>query len=99
VFDPMAVLLFIAGNFSLKQIAKEKEKKSGGYEVNFSSTIETPTEVVKRKRKSRTTEEYVDTSNNATVFDPVPMSKDELEDAKRKYARDGRSKFANFAES
>jgi hypothetical protein len=99
VFDPMAVLLVIAGNFSLKQIAKEKEKKSGGYEVNFSSTIDTPTEVVKRKRKSRTTEEYVDTSNNATVFDPVPMSKDELEDAKRKYARDGRSKFANFAES
>jgi hypothetical protein len=99
VFDPMAVLLVIAGNFSLRQLAKEKEKKSGGYEVNFSSAIDTPTEVVKRKRKSRTAEEYVDTSNNATVFDPVPMSKDELEDAKRKYARDGRSKFANFADS
>ena len=100
VFDPMAVLLIIAGNFSLRQIAKEKEEKSGGYEVNFSSTIntETPTEVVKRKRKPRKTEEYVDTSNNTTVFDPVPMSKDELEDAKRKYARDGRSKFAEFAE-
>jgi hypothetical protein len=101
VFDPMAVLLVIAGNFSLRQIAKEKEKKSGGYEVNFSSAtnIETPTEVVKRKRKTRITEDGVDTSNNATVFEPIPMSKEELEDAKRKYARDGRSKFADFAES
>ena len=100
VFDPMAVLLVIAGNFSLRQIAKEKEKKSGGYEVNFSSTINTatPTEVVKRKRKSRTTEEEVDDSNSATVFEPIPMSKEELEDAKRKYTRDGRSKFAEFAE-
>ena len=100
VFDPMAVLLVIAGNFSLRQIAKEKEQKSGGYEVNFSSTINTatPTEVVKRKRKSRTTEEEVDDSNSATVFEPIPMSKEELEDAKRKYTRDGRSKFAEFAE-
>jgi hypothetical protein len=100
VFDPMAVLLIIAGNFTLRQIAKEKEEKSGGYEVNFSSTIDTskPTEVVKRKRKTRMTEDGVDTSNNATVFEPIPMSKEELEDAKRKYARDGRSKFAEFAE-
>jgi len=102
VFDPMAVLLIIAGNFSLRQIAKEKEQKSGGYEVNFSPTMnqKTPKEVVKRKRKPRmTVEEGVDTSNNATVFEPIPMSKEELEDAKRKYARDGRSKFAEFAES
>ena len=98
VFDPMAVLLVIAGNFSLRQIAKEK--KSGGYEVNFSSTTNTatPTEVVKRKRKPRITEEEVDDSNSATVFEPIPMSKEELEDAKRKYTRDGRSKFAEFAE-
>ena len=100
VFDPMAVLLIIAGNFSLRQIAKEKQEKSGGYEVNFSPTIgtETPTEVVKRKRKTRITEEGIDTSNNATVFEPIPMSKEELEDARRKYARDGRPKFAKFAE-
>ena len=100
VFDPMAVLLVIAGNFSLRQIAKEKEEKSGGYEVNFSPNIgtETPTEVVKRKRKTRITEEGIDTSNNATVFEPIPMSKEELEDARRKYARDGRPKFAKFAE-
>ena len=97
----MAVLLIIAGNFSLRQIAKEKEQKSGGYEVNFSPTMnqETSTEVVKRKRKTRRTEEDVDTSNNATVFEPIPMTKEELEDAKRKYHRDGRSKFAKFAES
>lgn len=35
VFDPMAVLLVIAGNFSLRQLAKEKEEKSGGYEINM----------------------------------------------------------------
>ena len=101
VFDPLAVLLVIAGNFSLRQIAKEKEEKSGGYEINSSSTIntETPTEVVKRKRKPRITKENVDDSNNATVFEPIPMSKEELEDARRKYARDGRSKYAEFAES
>jgi len=102
VFDPMAVLLIIAGNFSLRQIAKEKEEKSGGYEVNFSPTInqETPTEVVKRKRKPRmTVEEGVDTLNNATLMEPIPMTKEELDDFKRKYTRDGRPKFAKFAES
>jgi hypothetical protein len=101
VFDPMAVLLIIAGNFSLRQIAKEKEEKSGGYEVNFSSTIntETPTEVVKRKRKPRIAEEDVDSSNNATVFEPIPMTKEELDDFKRKYTRDGRSKFAKYVDT
>ena len=44
VFDPMAVLLIIAGNFSLRQIAKEKEEKSGGYEINIPS---------KEKRKKK----------------------------------------------
>jgi len=101
VFDPMAVLLIIAGNFSLRQIAKEKEEKSGGYEVNFSPTInqETPTEVVKRKRKPRmTVEEDVDNLNNATLMEPIPMTREELEEFKRKYTRDGRSKYAEFAE-
>ena len=97
VFDPMAVLLVIAGNFSLRQIAKEKEEKSGGYEVNI-PFAEKVVNTVKRKRKPRMTEEGVDDSNNATVFEPIPMTKEELEDAKRKYARDGRSKFAEFAE-
>ncbi len=97
VFDPMAVLLIIAGNFSLRQIAKEKEEKSGGYEVH----IEAPSipEKLKRKRKPIVAPEPTDDSINATVFEPIPMSKEELEDAKRKYARDGRSKFAEFAES
>lgn len=101
VFDPMAVLLIIAGNFSLRQIAKEKEEKSGGYEVNFSPATDTsiPKKMVKRKRKPRTMKDGVDDPNNATVFEPIPMSKEELEDAKRKYARDGRSKFAKFADS
>jgi len=44
VFDPMAVLLIIAGNFSLRQNAKEKEEKSGGYEINIPS---------KEKRKKK----------------------------------------------
>jgi len=102
VFDPMAVLLIIAGNFSLRQIAKEKEQKSGGYEVNFSPTInqETPTEVVKRKRKPRmTVEEDVDNLNNATLMEPIPMTKEELDDFKRKYTRDGRSKFAKYVDT
>ena len=97
VFDPMAVLLIIAGNFSLRQIAKEKEEKSGGYEVNIAAPY--IPEKLKRKRKPIVAPEPTDDSINATVFEPIPMSKEELEDARRKYARDGRSKFAKFAES
>ena len=97
VFDPMAVLLIIAGNFSLRQIAKEKEEKSGGYEVNI-PFVEKIVEKVKRKRKSEP-QDPTDDTINATVFEPIPMSKEELENAKRKYTRDGRSKFAKFAES
>jgi len=37
VFDPMAVLLVIAGNFSLREIEREKREKSGGYEINIPS--------------------------------------------------------------
>jgi len=97
VFDPMAVLLIIAGNFSLRQIAKEKEENSGGYEVNIAAP--SIPEKLKRKRKPIVAPEPTDDSINATVFEPIPMSKEELEDARRKYARDGRSKFAKFAES
>lgn len=97
VFDPMAVLLIIAGNFSLRQIAKEKEENSGGYEVNIAAP--SIPEKLKRKRKQNVTPEPTDDSINATVFEPIPMTKEELEDAKRKYHRDGRSKFAKFAES
>ena len=97
VFDPMAVLLIIAGNFSLRQIAKEKEENSGGYEVNIAAP--SIPEKLKRKRKPIVAPEPTDDSINATVFEPIPMTKEELEDAKRKYARDGRSKFAEFAES
>jgi hypothetical protein len=94
VFDPMAVLLVIAGNFSLRQIAKEKEEKSGGYEVDIS-----PAEVVsKRKRKQKVQQPVGDENLNASLMEPIPMTKEELEDFKRKYTRDGRSKFAKYAE-
>jgi hypothetical protein len=94
VFDPMAVLLVIAGNFSLRQIAKEKEEKSGGYEVDIP-----PAEVVsKRKRKQKVQQPVGDENLNASLVEPIPMTKEELEDFKRKYTRDGRSKFAEFAE-
>jgi hypothetical protein len=94
VFDPMAVLLVIAGNFSLRQIAKEKEEKSGGYEVDIP-----PAEVVsKRKRKQKVQQPVGDENLNASLMEPIPMTKEELEDFKRKYTRDGRSKFAKYAE-
>jgi hypothetical protein len=95
VFDPMAVLLVIAGNFSLKQFAKEKEEKSGGYEVNIPEVA--PKQ--KRKQKTQTPEQSVGDENlNASLMEPIPMTKEELEDFKRKYTRDGRSKYAEFAE-
>ena len=97
VFDPMAVLLVIAGNFSLRQIAKEKEQKSGGYEVDIP-----PAEVAskrKRKQKIQTSEQSIGDENlNASLMEPIPMTREELEEFKRKYTRDGRSKFAEFAE-
>jgi hypothetical protein len=97
VFDPMAVLLVIAGNFSLRQIAKEKEEQSGGYEVDIP-----PAEVVskrKRKQKIQTPEHsFGDENLNASLMEPIPMTKEELEDFKRKYTRDGRSKYAEYAE-
>jgi hypothetical protein len=94
VFDPMAVLLVIAGNFSLRQIAQEKEEKSGGYEVDIP-----PAEVVsKRKRKQKVQQPVGDENLNASLMEPIPMTKEELEDFKRKYTRDGRSKFAKYAE-
>jgi hypothetical protein len=94
VFDPMAVLLVIAGNFSLRQIAKEKEEKSGGYEVDI-PTVEV---VSKRKRKQKVQQPVGDENLNASLMEPIPMTKEELEDFKRKYTRDGRSKFAKYAE-
>jgi hypothetical protein len=94
VFDPMAVLLVIAGNFSLRQVAKEKEEKSGGYEVDIP-----PTEVAsKRKRKQKVQQPVGDENLNASLMEPIPMTKEELEEFKRKYTRDGRSKYAEFAE-
>jgi uncharacterized membrane protein YhiD involved in acid resistance len=89
VFDPLAVLLVVAGNFSLRQLVKDKENKNGEYKIDIQQTIR-PEEKIKRKRKSVVVDEHI----NATVFDPIPMTEDEIETAKRKYHRDGRSKFA-----
>jgi hypothetical protein len=97
VFDPMAVLLVIAGNFSLRQIAKEKEEKSGGYQVDI-PTNEVATKQKRRQKKQTSDQSIGDENLNATLIEPIPMTKEELEDFKRKYTRDGRSKFAEFAE-
>ena len=92
VFDPMAVLLVIAGNFSLRQLAKEKEEKMGNYEVNI------PMPVVPRKRKQKVKPEKSNADENleASVVEPIPMTKEELEEFKKKYTRDGRPKFAKY---
>jgi len=94
VFDPMAVLLVIAGNFSLREIARAKEEKSGGYQINIPSAESTP----KQKRKQKTQQPVGDENLNASLVEPIPMTKEELEEFKRKYTRDGRSKFAEYAE-
>jgi len=97
VFDPMAVLLVIAGSFSLRQIAKEKEEKSGGYQVDIPTNEVAPKQ--KRRQRKQTPDQSIGDENlNATLIEPIPMTKEELEDFKRKYTRDGRSKFAEFAE-
>ena len=94
VFDPMAVLLVIAGNFSLRQIAKEKEKKMGDYQVDIPPVAVAP----KQKRRQKAQQPIGEENLNATLMEPIPMTKEELDEFKRKYTRDGRSKFANFAE-
>jgi hypothetical protein len=98
VFDPMAVLLVIAGNFSLRQIAREKEEKSGGYQIDIPSAEVAPKQ--KRKQKTQTAQQSTGDENlNASLMEPIPMTKEELEDFKRKYTRDGRSKFAKYADT
>jgi hypothetical protein len=94
VFDPMAVLLVIAGNFSLRQLAKEKEEKMGDYQVDIPSVAVAP----KQKRRQKAQQPIGEENLNATLMEPIPMTKEELEEFKRKYTRDGRSKFAEFAE-
>jgi hypothetical protein len=94
VFDPMAVLLVIAGNFSLRQIAKEKKEKMGDYQVDIPPVAVAP----KQKRRQKAQQPIGEENLNATLMEPIPMTKEELEEFKRKYTRDGRSKFAKFAE-
>jgi hypothetical protein len=79
----------------LRQIAKEKEEKSGGYQVE----IPPPVAVApKQKRKQKVQQPVGDENLNASLMEPIPMTKEELNEFKRKYTRDGRSKYAEFAE-
>ena len=53
----------------------------------------------KRKQKIQTSEQSIGDENlNASLMEPIPMTREELEEFKRKYTRDGRSKYAEFAE-
>ena len=73
VFDPLAVLLVIAGNFSLKQAREEKENLEPI--LPFVADVgEKPT-----KEELEETEYEVKEKIDVTSFDPVPMNKDEIE--------------------
>jgi hypothetical protein len=73
VFDPLAVLLVIAGNFSLKQAREEKENLEPI--LPFVADVgEKPT-----KKELEETEYEVKEKIDVTSFDPVPMNKDEIE--------------------
>ena len=64
VFDPLAVLLLIAGNYSLLQIVSTKEEDDPPPEP----AVEPP-----KKRKTVKTSTF-----NAEVIDPIPMKEEEL---------------------
>jgi hypothetical protein len=73
VFDPLAVLLVIAGNFSLRQAREERENLEPI--LPFMTNVdETPT-----KKELEETEYEVKEKIDVTSFDPVPMNKDEIE--------------------
>jgi len=64
VFDPLAVLLLIAGNYSLMQIVPTKEED----DPPPKPAVEPP-----KKRKTVKTPTF-----NAEVIDPIPMKEEEL---------------------
>ena len=72
VFDPLAVLLVIAGNFSLRQAREEKE--------NLEPITPFMTDVGEKptKEELEETEYEVKEKIDLTTFDPVPMDKDEI---------------------
>jgi hypothetical protein len=73
VFDPLAVLLVIAGNFSLRQARGEKE--------NLEPILPFMTNVdeTSTKKELEETEYEVREKIDVTSFGPVPMNKDEIE--------------------
>ncbi len=75
VFDPLAVLLVIAGNFSLKQAREEKENLEPI--LPFVADVgEKPTK--EELQEIEETEYEVKEKIDLTTFDPVPMDKDEI---------------------
>ena len=74
VFDPLAVLLVIAGNFSLKQARQAKEEELEPILPFVADVGEKPT-----KEELEETEYEVKEKIDVTSFDPVPMNKDEIE--------------------
>ncbi len=72
VFDPLAVLLVIAGNFSLRQVREENEKDLEP--LSFISNVdETPV----REETEYEIKEKID----LTTMEPVPMNKEEIDKA------------------
>ena len=67
VFDPLAVLLVVAGNFSLRQAIEERKSKESVVKSEVKPKKETETEYEVKEKIDLTT------------FDPVPMNKDEIE--------------------
>lgn len=72
VFDPLAVLLVIAGNFSLRQVREENEKDLEP--LSFISNVD---ETSVREETEYEIKEKID----LTTMEPVPMNKEEIDKA------------------
>ena len=79
VFDPLAVLLVIAGNYSLMEARREKQPKEEPA-IDFIPDAETEYEKMEKKIKKEKVK--------VTTVDPVPMNKDEVVNATSLYHRD-----------
>jgi len=75
VFDPLAVLLVIAGNFSLKQARQAKEDELDPILPFVADVGEKPT----KEELEEETEYEIKEKIDLTTFDPIPMNKDEIE--------------------
>ena len=79
VFDPLAVLLVIAGNYSLMEARREKQPKEEPA-IDFIPDAETEYEKMEKKIKKEKVK--------VTTVDPVPMNKEEVVNATSLYHRD-----------